>query len=182
MMRDNLPYINAMKKIFDLNEQLPEKEKIRVISISTGMFSQQPHFEEWKASLKKAEASGILVVTCDPKEFDYGILSLKPGENPDFVKSYTPGLYTSESDALRVPAANKTVASHRGNEVYTFDRTGGMSWGAPYLAGLAALGFQVNPEITPELIIHTLVETATQTNAGPIVNPEAFIERIKGLN
>lgn len=177
--RDNRHYIKAMKKIFDLNEQLTEKEKIRVVSISTGMFSHQKHFEEWKTVLEKAKVLGICVVTCDTAELDYGILSLKPGENPDNVQGYKPGLYITKTDVLRVPGANKTVASHRGNEVYTFDRTGGMSWGAPYIAGLAALAYQVNPAINPDMIIQTMIETATQTDAGPIVNPKAFIEKLK---
>jgi hypothetical protein len=177
--RDNRPYIKTMKKIFDLNEQRPEKEKIRVASISTGMFPQQEHFEEWKTVLKQAEDKGILVVTCDPAILDYGILSLTIARDPDDVRSYTPGIYVSESDVLRVPGANKTVGSHRGDDVYTFDRTGGMSWGAPYIAGLAALAFQVNAGITPKLISESLVETVTHTDAGPIVNPQAFIEKVK---
>jgi hypothetical protein len=129
--------------------------------------------------LAKAKNLGICVVTCDTTELDYGILSLNPGENPDHVQSYRPGLYTSETDVLRVPGSNKTVASHRGNDVYTFDRTGGMSWGAPYIAGLAALAYQVNSDISPTAIFKIMVETATPTDAGPIVNPKAFIKRIK---
>lgn len=177
--RDNMPYIKAMKKIFDLNEQLPGEEIIRVISISTGIFPQQEHFDEWKQVLKQAEDLGILVVTCDPAILDYGILSLTIAENPDDVQSYKPGIYVTESDVFKVPGANKTVASHRGNNVYTFDRTGGMSLGAPYIAGLSALAYQVNPEMSPAVIIQIMVETATQTDVGPIVNPNAFIEKVK---
>ena len=177
--RDNMPYIDALKKIFELNRSLPEKEKIRVVSISTGGFSGQPHYEEWKDILEKAEAQGILVVTCDQALLDYGILSLKPGENPDETKSYDPGYYSSEGDVLRVPGSNKTVASHRGIDVYTFDRKGGMSWGAPYIAGLAALAFQADPEIKPAEIIQFLKETANKTDSGPVVNPPGFIARVR---
>ena len=178
-VRDNMPYIKAMKKIFGLNKHLPVEEKIRVVSISTGMFPRQAHYDEWKKVLAEAEDLGILVVTCDPTKLDYGILSLKIAEDPDDVQSYKPGIYVTESNVLRVPGVDKTVASHRGNNVYTFDRTGGMSWGAPFIAGLSALAYQVNPEISPALIIQIMVETATKTNGGPIVNPKAFIERVK---
>lgn len=177
--RDNRPYINAMEKIVRLNEHLPEKEKIRAVSISTGMFAQQEHFDEWQKVLKKAGDSGIFVVTCDPTALDYGILSLEPGANPDDFQSYTQGMSVSENDELRVPGTNKTLASHRGNDVYTFDRTGGMSWGAPYIAGLAALAYQVNPGINPKSINKALIKTARHTGAGPIVDPGAFIKEVQ---
>ena len=54
-----------------------------------------------------------------------------------------------------------------------------MSWAAPYIAGLAALAFQVNPDVQPQTIVEQLVKTATPTEAGPIVNPRAFIESVK---
>jgi len=177
--RDNMPYIDALKKILQWNKNLPEQEKIRAVSLSTGMFSNYPHYEEWKEMLAKAEDQGIIVITCDPAMLDYGILALDPGENPDKFESYKTGIYVSEGDVLRVPGANKTVASHRGNDVYTFDRMGGMSWGAPYIAGLAALAYQVNPDIRPIEIIQFLLETVVTTDAGPIVNPKGFIEKVR---
>ncbi len=177
--KDNTPYITSLKKILEWNRTLPEQEKIRVVSISNGMFPNYPHYEEWKAMLSQMESHGILVVTCDPAMLDYGILSLDPGEDPDKFESYKPGIYVSEGDVIRVPGANKTVASHRGNDVYTFDRTGGMSWGAPYIAGLAALAYQVDPDIQPKEIIQCLITTVVNTEAGPIVNPVDLIEKVR---
>lgn len=176
---DNTSYINALRKIFKLNKLLPAKEKIRVVSISTAMFAKYKHFDEWEEVLNQAEKLGILVVTCDQAILEYGILSLIPGEEPDKVQCYKPGKYVSEDDLIRVPGANKTLASHRGNNVYTYDRKGGMSWGAPYIAGLATLAYQVNPEIKPKNIIKYLIQTATQTESGPIVNPKEFIKIVK---
>jgi hypothetical protein len=95
------------------------------------------------------------------------------------VLSYKAGKYAGKDDQLRIPAGGRALASYRGDEVYTFYREGGMSWAAPYIAGLAALAFQTDPEITPSLIIRCLVETATETEAGPVVNPIGFIEKIK---
>ena len=80
---------------------------------------------------------------------------------------------------LRVPVGNGTTASHDGINVYTYYRQGGMSWAAPYIAGLAALAFQVNPDLQPETILEQLVKTATHTKAGPVVNPRGFIESIR---
>ena len=82
---------------------------------------------------------------------------------------------------MKVPIGNKTIASHIGIDVYRYDREGGRSWAAPYLAGLAALANQVNPEIEPQTIIDCLIGTATQTKAGPVVNPRGFIQRVEEL-
>jgi serine protease AprX len=177
--KDNMPYITSLKKILEWNKILPDSEKIRSVSISNGMFPNYPHYEEWKVILKQAEDQGILVVTCDPAMLDYGILSLKPGEDPDNPENYESGYYCSAGDVIRVPGGNKTVASHRGNDVYTFDRMGGMSWGAPYIAGLAALAYQVDPDIKPQEIIQAMIDTAFKTDAGPIVNPVGFIEWVR---
>ena len=57
-----------------------------------------------------------------------------------------------------------------------------MSWATPYLAGLAALAYQVDPEIEPKKIIELLLQTAVQTDAGPIVNPTVFIECVQNPN
>ncbi len=179
--QSNLPYIRSFRRIFQLDEILPAEEKIRVVSISDGMFSYNQGFEEWKGVLEEAENKGIFVVTCDPGFLDYGTLTLLENQDPDDPNNYIPGKYAGEHDLLRIPTGNKTIASHRGINVYTFDRQGGMSWAAPYLAGLAALAFQVNPGIKPAKIKELLVKTATKTKAGPIINPKAFIESVKTL-
>ena len=54
-----------------------------------------------------------------------------------------------------------------------------MSWGAPYIAGLVALAYQVDPEITPKNIIKYLIQTVTKAESGPIVNPKEFIKMVK---
>jgi len=179
--KSNLPYIRSFRRIFQLNEILPADEKIRSVSISTGIFSFNQGFDEYKQVLEEAENKGIFVVTCDPDSLDYGTLTLLENQDPDDPNNYIPGKYAGEHDILRIPTGNKTIASHRGTNVYTFERQGGMSWAAPYLAGLAALAFQVNPGIKPAQIKELLVKTASKTKAGSIVNPKAFIESVKTL-
>lgn len=179
--RSNLPYIRSFRRIFQLNEILPADEKIRTVSISTGAFSYNKGFEEFKQVLEEAESKGIFVVTCDRDFLDYGTLTLIENQDPDDPNNYMPGKYVGEHNLLRIPTDNKTVASHRGVDVYTFERRGGMSWAAPYLAGLAALAFQVNSGIKPAKIKELLVKTATKTKAGPVVNPKAFINSVKSL-
>ena len=102
--------------------------------------------------------------------------------NPDKPESYKVGRYGGAGDVLLIPAGNKTIATHQGISVYEYKREGGMSWAAPYIAGLAALAFQVNADLQPQTIVKQLVETATHSEAGPVVNPRRFIESIKRLN
>jgi len=54
-----------------------------------------------------------------------------------------------------------------------------MSWAAPYLAGLAVLAYQVNPEIEPKTIVTLLYKTAVKTNIGEVIQPENFIEAVR---
>jgi|GEM_PF-2086717 serine protease AprX len=49
----------------------------------------------------------------------------------------------------------------------------------PYIAGLTALALQVNPDMTFEQIINTIIETKMVTSEGRyIINPKKFIDSI----
>jgi len=178
---DNKPYSYAVNKLIDFNTDRDISEQIRIVSISTGMFPQQANFDHWQETLTRAEKNGVLVVTCDPAFLRYGTLTRIPDQDPDKSSSYRRGKYSHPKSVLFIPAGNRTIASHHGPDVYTFDRTGGMSWAAPYLAGLAALAHQVKPEIDPKTIVDLWLKTATQTGAGPIVNPVGFIEAVRRI-
>ena len=178
---DNKPYSYAVNKLIDFNKGRDVSEQIRVVSISTGMFPRQANFDGWQETLVRAEENGILVVTCDPAFLEYGTLARISDKDPDKPLSYRRGKYGHMNSVLLIPVGNRTIASHHGSDVYTFTRTGGMSWAAPYLAGLAALAYQVKPEIDPKTIIDLWLKTATQTDAGPIVNPVGFIEAVRKI-
>jgi hypothetical protein len=169
---------NWVNEIIKYNETAEDSKRIRVINISAA----PERASVFREARKKALDAGILVVTCAQKWLDYGTLNLIEGKDPDDPESYIPGGYSGSSDVLRVPVGNGTTASHRGINVYTYHRQGGMSWAAPYIAGLAALAFQVNPDLQPETILEQLVKTATHTKAGPVVNPRGFVESVRRLN
>jgi len=86
---DNMHYVRILRRIFHLNAELPDSEKIRVVSISDGGFSSYPGFEEWREVLGEAERLGILVVTCDPGFLKYGTLKYVEGNDRDSPESYT---------------------------------------------------------------------------------------------
>jgi hypothetical protein len=143
------------------------------------MFSQQANFERWQEALKKADQNGILVVTCAQDSIPYGMLARIPGKDPDDPASYRSGIYGVRPGAVLVPTSNRTTASHTGSDVYTYWREAGMSWATPYLAGLAVLAYQVNPEIEPETIVTLWHKTSMQTKVGAVVQPETFIKAVR---
>jgi serine protease AprX len=179
--QDNSPYCEVIERIIKLNESSGISEQIRVVSISTGMFPNQANFERWKQALEKARQHGILVVTCSQDWLSFGMLARIAGKNADDPNNYRVGQYGVCPGALLVPTDNRTTASRDGVDVYTYWTQAGLSWAAPYLAGLAALAFQVDPEIKPDEIVKLWVETAVKTDAGPIVNPAGFIDAVRKI-
>ncbi len=167
-----------IREIVKHNESAGASGRIRVISISASPEEERGN-EAFMRARKEALDAGILVVTCSDTFLRYGCATLIEGRDPDKPESYRPGRYAGPGDMLLMPAANKTMASYQGANVYTYERDGGMSWAVPYIAGLAALAFQVNPDLQPQTVVEQLVKTATRTEAGPIVNPRGFIESVK---
>jgi hypothetical protein len=176
---DNKPYCDVIDKLIKLNEDPNTTERVRVVSISTGMFPRQANFNRWQEALKKAEQNGILVVTCAQESIRHGMLARIDGKDPDNPASYQSGIYGVQSGSVLVPANNRTTAGHTGRDVYTFWREAGMSWATPYLAGLAVLAYQVVPEIEPKTIVTLLHKTAIQTSVGAVVQPVDFINAVR---
>ncbi|MDD4626903.1 MAG: S8 family serine peptidase [Syntrophomonas sp.] len=78
-----------------------------------------------------------------------------------------------------VPSDFRTTASNNGDDQYVYWAYGGFSMAIPYIAGLTALALQVNPDMTFEQIINTIIETKTVTSEGRyIINPKKFIDSI----
>jgi hypothetical protein len=169
----NRHYIQALESVLDLNKN--SGANIRVVSISTGMFGKNAHFDEWRALLERAEATGVLVITCDLEAtgLRYGLL--RPLGDRDGPGGYTAGTYARKGDLL-VPGDGRAYAGRLGRDAYVYGPVGGMSWAAPWIAGLAALGFQANPGLSPAEIRKYLIESATNMPYGSVANPERFLE------
>jgi len=180
-MPDNAIYCDIIDKIIEHNENAGALERIRVVNISAGISSENANFTRWQETQRKAHKLGILVVTTTSPYLYYGRLNRIPGRDPEDPNNYY-NYGTGKPYSFMVPVGNKTTASHNGLQVYTYwaGRCGG-SWAAPYMVGLAALAFQVNPDAQPQTIAKQLAKTATHTKAGPIVNPRGFIESVKRL-
>ena len=81
----------AIERILEINEGLPEEDKIRVISMSDGWGPNAIGFNEINAAVHKAMNAGIYVVTISPElyyyHFFYG-LGREPDKDPNMISSY----------------------------------------------------------------------------------------------
>ncbi len=175
----NEPWAEQLERVIELNRTLTNTPKIRVVSVSLGAFSQRPNPACWNAAVKKAEENDILVVTCDPQFLRLATLKRLEDRPDPGAADYVRGWFGYPAGALCVPAANRTLASFRGPQCYTYDRTGGLSWTVPYVAGVAALAWQVNPSLKPQEVLELLKRTASTTAAGAVLNPTAVLEAVK---
>ena len=63
---------------------------------------------------------------------------------------------------------------------YQYDGPGGLSWTAPYLSGVLAMGWQVNPALTSSELLELMYASAYITDENhTIINPQAFIELVR---
>ena len=175
----NEPWAEQLERVIELNRTLTNTPKIRVVSISLGAFSERPNPACWNAAVKKAQENDILVVTCDPRFLRLATLKRLEDRPDPGAADYVRGWFGHSAGALCVPAANRTLASFRGPRCYTYDRTGGLSWTVPYVAGVAALAWQVNPSLKPQEVLELLQRTVSTTAAGAVLNPTAVVEAAK---
>ena len=183
----------AVRRVMEINAQLPAGQKIRVISISIRWQKGQKGYAEIVEAVEKAEKAGMLVIYSNEKLMGMG---RAPLNNPDAFQSYEPGLYWAKDfyanpmygKFLLVPMNSRTTASPTGKDEYVFYRTGGLSWSIPYLAGMYVLAAQVDPAITPDTFWKLAMETGQtiETNhegktyqLGPILDPAALIAALK---
>lgn len=253
---DSTPYkwlTEAMNMLLDMREEMPEEERIRVVSVSYGIESSQVGAAEWREAIARAEEQGVIVVYpgmpglhftgagCPPnldrdnpanyerwswlvakeqlvgKLVEAGVSSLDEAReelkrlltsDPELdvlrveaihaflymielsrldpaanYEEYLWSMVTYDPGALSVPVDYLTVAGASSPSSYTYFGAGGLSWATPYLAGVLALGLQVNPSATPEELFAALLETAWTYGhegvQGKLVNPRAFVDALR---
>lgn len=189
---DSAYYAKALYWLIEQNEKLPEGEKIRVVSVSAVPSGPETLFEKntqmWDEAMRAAHAAGILVLDCGSGESRVPIAPAyydpQQRENVERCRVGWPNAsWPASVGEIAAPACYRTVAEEydRGETSYCYDGPGGLSWAVPYVAGVLALGWQVNPQLSNEEIVQLLLTTACGENAGPggVVNPAAFIEAIE---
>jgi hypothetical protein len=192
----------SVRRIMEINRQLPPDRKIRVLSMSIGWEPESKGYAEIQAAVQEAKDAGIFIICSSESEiygFNFHALGRFPLADPDAFDSYEPGLWWAKrfyqgqmelNDTLLVPMDSRTTASPTGNAEYVFYREGGWSWAIPYIAGVYALAAQVRPNVTPDLFWSTALHTGRTIQLdhggktysfGTILDPVALIRALQEM-
>lgn len=183
-------YAEALDWLVEENEKLPTGNKIRVISISaapSGNWSDYQNSETYNAAYQRAIAAGILVLDCT-SEHGLTLACTQDLFDPDNISKCIPNWNPPPKttfDRIVIPASRTTATEAGVNNdkliySYSFSGMGGLSWTAPYLAGVLAMGWQINPELTNSEIIEMLFDSAYEDSGGnQFVKPLGFISLVK---
>ena len=158
-------------------------------------------YADMVAAVNEAKKAGIFVVSMsiqDTYGWDMMGLGRSAQADPNNFGSYmTPVLWGEKyynnpsilsSNSLLIPMDARTTASPTGNQDYVFYSAGGMSWTAPYLAGIYALACQIDSKITPEKFWSTALQTGKTTQIehngkqysfGIILDPQGLIAALQ---
>ena len=189
----------ALRRLIDLNKDLPEEQKIRAVSMSIGLNPEANGYDEFFSAIQAVKDEGMfpIVVSLD-RTYGWNMLGLgrDARSDPNDFSSYEPASWLKEeffekrvpASTLLIPMESRTTASQTGAQDYVFWGQAGMSWTVPYLAGVYALAVQVDPDITPEQFWETALETGRTTQIqhdgkeyefGVILDPQALIKAVK---
>lgn len=183
-------YADALDWIIEENKKLPDENKIRAVSVSTmpsGIWALLTENQDaWDAAYQRATEADILVLDCT---YEQGITvpCTHDLNEPDNVSKCIPnwgGPTDSPHQRINIPT-RRTTATEQGSDgklVFSYQYTGqgGLSWTVPYLTGVLAMGWQINPDLTNSQLLDLLYESAYATNGSAgIINPKAFIDLVK---
>lgn len=185
---------NAIERMIEINKDLPEDEKIRVVSISSGWNPDSKNAEAIYNAIEKATQENMFIVTArlyETHKLFFEGLSRSPLSNPKEKESYDSNYLVEANqtaeDILLVPMDARWLASPTGKDEYVMYSKGAWSMAIPYISGLYTLACQINPDITPEKFWDIAISTGDTLDSGKeknmkIVNPEKLFSMISSEN
>ena len=174
----------ALEQTLQYNRDKKRPEQIRIVSVSKGFSPREPNLDQWKALLAQAEQAGVYVIHCRKMGFGAGCRFLKDSSDPanyQLCAFYSGGSVYRESGSLFTPIDYRTTASPEAKDVYAFWTVGGLSWGAPYIAGVVACGLQVNPDLPVNQIDKLLYDSGWDFQRGKLINPLGFVDAARSV-
>lgn len=186
---DAAPNARALRRIAQVNKQLPAEQKIRVVSISRGFTPDDLDAKEFAAAKKALEDDGIAVFTTQDV---FTLNRTHSRDNPDKADYCRPAYWLKKEKLpsyaafqdIFAPTDFRVVAAPNGNGDYVHYANGGLSWAVPYVAGLYALGVQVRPGLTKAEFLQAVAATNDtrqctfqgQAFTSKLVNPQKLIK------
>jgi serine protease AprX len=193
---DAAEHARALDWILEQNQRLPAAERIRVVSISAAPSGHALHPYRnsalYDAACERAEKAGVLVIDATVHRGFIGPCALDPAdpEKPDRCRPI-PAKGNPNYFAGRVlcPTCPRTTAEEYGSRWHGYQFCGlqehtlaaaGSSWSMPYAAGVAALAWQVRPDLGPAEMREFLRSTARVLTTGErVIDPPALIARVR---
>lgn len=177
--------IHALERILKINEQLPENEKIKVVSVSWDLLAQDELSKQMKDTLEKCQKVGIFVNHTGIRRMglkEHG-LDRDIAKSADDVSGYKKSYFLQDryqKDALCFPMNHRTVASHIRPDEYIHEAAGGWSWIKPYESALYLLAKQVSSDLTFEEFWQKGLETGVYDKklGATIVQPIRLIDTL----
>ena len=191
--KDAAYYAKAMNWIIEQNKNLPASEKIRVVSVSAAPSGPGSPFDKnnhmWDSACERAEADGIMVLDCTNSHRGFIGRCWYDSRYPENIAKCNPWappnrdfIFNPNEICIFVPSSPRTTAEDGGTDEigYQYCGIGGLSWTIPYCAGVLAMGWQVNPELTPEQMRELLFKSAfTKKNGAKFIYPKRFIKLVQ---
>jgi hypothetical protein len=188
--KDTAYQAKALDWIVEQNAKLPTDQKIRVVSVSAAPSGEGSPFDKsqqmWDQACARAEAVGILVLDCTSHRGIIGpcVLDAANREDPTQCSpGNRPGAqFSPRQDRVHAPTAPRTTAEQYEKDRFTYQYCGkgGLSWAIPYVAGVLAMGWQVNPKLGPEQMKAILFNSAAKgQNGAKIIDPQRFIGMVR---
>jgi hypothetical protein len=189
-LKDSAYYAKALDWIIEQNAKLSLSEKIRVVSVSAAPSGEGSPFDKnqqmWDQACARAEAAGILVLDCTSHRGIIGpcVLDSTYREDPTQCSpGNRPGAqFSPRQDRVHAPTAPRTTAEQYQKDrfTYQYNGQGGLSWAIPYVAGVLAMGWQINPQLGPEQMKKILFDSAANgQNGAKIIDPQRFISMVR---
>lgn len=192
-------FADALNYIIDKNQNVPDAEKIRIVSVSSAPSATagitMKNGELWESAMKRAKENNILVLdtlesiqSCylDYKNVDdvtkcflseRTVKSLKDNE-----EKFLSTLRSCDSiyDLICVPCGCRTFPEVQSPGIYSYAyQCPSQSGSVPVLSGILALGMQVRSEISNDDLIQILYDTSHKNSEGfRIVYPLSFVQNL----
>ncbi|MCL2055879.1 MAG: Ig-like domain-containing protein [Oscillospiraceae bacterium] len=160
--------------VIEKNKSLSNTDKIRIIVMAPWGGSLEGEEQFWDA-VDRAGKSGIIIPDYGMDPFtDYGYYDTNSPDDVSKAKIGKPGATEWHRHPRAISAASERRTLAMPDNSYEYFNTY-VNVNTEYIAGIIALGFQVNPKLTNAQMVKLLKDTATND----IVNPPKFIEAVK---
>lgn len=177
-LADQRSHADCIREIISINKSLPIDQKIKVIGFSDNVDGSENYPEEFNKAIQEAKKAGLYVLLC--REFNRAVCTpFSDRDNPDnyYAVDWNNKKISYENNQLYI-STDRTVASKQTEDYRT--SMGGLSWTTPYAVGLMAIGWQINPELSAEELLHIMCDTATGSPVrGGLINPVGFVQAVE---